>query len=339
MRVLLVKLSSLGDVVHALPAVTDAASALGDLDVHWVVEEAYRDVPALHPAVTRVIPVALRRWRRRWRGALSEVGDCITALRRDDYDLVLDSQGLIKSSVVASVSRGPRAGFDRASAREPIAAIGYRCAVAVAKGQHAIERQRALFAAALGYSPPPTPIDYGVARPPGARAGVVFAHGTTWDNKLWPEPFWIELARRLLRAGAAVTLPWGTVAERDRAARIASGAPGASVADQASLRGMIDLLARSAAVVSVDSGIGHLAAALGVATFALYGPTDAGLTGCRGATVDNLSAQFGCAPCLARRCEYRGEPRYVDGTRIEPACFSTITPERVWQRLTAAGVS
>jgi heptosyltransferase-1 len=337
MRVLLVKLSSLGDVVHALPAVTDAARAVEGLDVHWVVEEAYRDVPSLHPTVTRVIPIALRRWQRHWNDVAAELGECVAALRREAYDLVLDSQGLIKSSVVASVCRGPRAGFDRASAREPIAAIGYRCAIAVAKGEHAIDRQRALFAGALGYPRPTTPIDYGVSRALGPRAGVVLAHGTTWDNKRWPEPFWIELARRLVRAGSAVALPWGSAEERNRARRIANGAPGAVVADRLDLRGMIDLLARSAAVVSVDSGIGHLAAALGVATIALYGPTDANLTGCRGATVANLSAEFGCAPCLARRCEYRGEPRYIDGVRVEPACFSTITPERVWQRLSAAG--
>jgi len=335
MRLLLVKMSSLGDVVHALPAITDATRAIENLDVHWVVEEAYRDIPALHPAVSRVIPIALRRWRRRWHGAVREAGACIAALRRCTYDLVLDSQGLIKSAVVAGVARGPRAGFDRDSAREPIAALGYRRAFAIAKGRHAIDRQRELFAAALGYECPATPLDYGIARSRGTRAGVVLAHGTTWSNKRWPEPFWIDLARRSVAADIPVTLPWGSDDERARAHRIAAAAPGSTVADRLDLRGMIELLARSAAVVSVDSGIGHLAAALGVPTLALYGPTDARLTGCRGATVENLTAQFGCAPCVARRCAYRGAPQFVDAVRVEPACFSTIAPQRVWQRLAA----
>jgi len=333
MRVLLVKLSSLGDVVHALPAVTDASRAIAGLEVHWVVEEAYRDIPSLHPSVTRVIPVALRRWRRRWRDASAEIGNCVTALRRDSYDVVLDAQGLIKSSVVAGVCRGARVGFDRASAREPLASIGYRSGIAVARGRHAIDRQRALFAGALGYECPATPLDYGLPRAQRPRAGVLLAHGTTWANKRWPEPFWIELASRLTHSGVAVTLPWGSAAERECARRIAAAVPGAVVAERTDLRGMIDLLERSAAVVSVDSGIGHLAAALAARTIALYGPTDANLTGCRGTSVENLAASFECAPCLARRCRYRGEPRVVAGARIEPPCFSTITPERVWQRL------
>jgi heptosyltransferase-1 len=335
MRLLLVKMSSLGDVVHALPAVTDAARAIAGLDVHWVVEEAYRDVPALHPAVTRVIPIALRRWRRRWRGASAEIGDCIAALRRDTYDVVLDAQGLIKSSAVAAVCRGVRVGFDRASVREPLAALGYRNGIAVAKGGHAIDRQRALFAGALGYRCPPTPLDYGLTRVQAPRAGVVLAHGTTWDNKRWPEAFWIDLASRLTHGGNSVTLPWGSVAEHERAQRIAARVPGAAVAARTELCGMIDLLARSAAVVSVDSGIAHLASALGVPTIALYGPTDPRLTGCRGASVENISARFECAPCLARRCAYRGEPRLVAGAPVEPPCFSSITPERVWHRLAA----
>ena len=335
MRLLLVKLSSLGDVVHALPAVTDAARAIADLDVHWVVEEAYRDIPVLHPAVTRVIPIALRRWRRRWRAASVEIGDCLAALRHDTYDVVLDAQGLVKSSVVAGVCRGTRVGFDRASAREPLASIGYRRAIRVAKGRHAIDRQRALFAGALGYRCPSTPLDYGLSRANAGRAGVVLAHGTTWDDKRWPETFWIALASRLTHSGVAVTLPWGSDAELECARRIAAGAPGTAVAERTDLRGVIELLGRSAAVVSVDSGIGHLAAALGVPTIALYGPTDANLTGCRGAKVENLTVQFECAPCLSRRCAYRGEPRVVAGERIEPPCFSTLTPERVWQRLGA----
>jgi lipopolysaccharide heptosyltransferase I len=337
---LLVKLSSLGDVVHALPALTDAAKVHAGLEVHWVIEEGYQVIPALHPAVTRVIPIALRRWRHNLRDAGAELRDCVARLRMSSYELVLDAQGLLKSSLVARVCRGTRIGFDRASAREPLAAFGYRRGIAVPKRQHAIDRQRALFAAALEYPVPVDAIDYGIgARRAGSTpdvCGVVLAHGTTWDNKQWPEHFWAELADRALCAGERVTLPWGNADEWQRAQRIAALAPGADVSDRLVLRDVVELLAGSRAVVSVDSGIGHLSAALGVPTVALYGPTDAALTGCRGASVTNLSADFVCAPCLQRRCSYAGEVVEVDGARIEPPCFAQVTPERVWQQLRAS---
>jgi heptosyltransferase-1 len=335
MRVLIVKLSSLGDVVHALPAVTDALRARPGLEVHWAVEEAYAAIPALHPAVARVIPVALRRWRAQPRAIGREIRSALRALRESTYDLIVDAQGLIKSAVVARIARGPVVGFDRSSVREGAAALLYGRGVRVAQALHAIDRQRALFAAALGYASPREPIDYGVARERSGATGLVLAHGTTWDNKRWPQLFWAAIARRCLARGERVTLPWGNDDERRRALEIATLAPGACVADALDLRGITKLLARSAAVVSVDSGIGHLAAALGVPTLALYGPTDAGLTGCRGDRATNLASDFDCAPCRSRRCRYRGEAVFVDGQRIEPPCFARLTPELVWQRLLA----
>ena len=337
MRMLLVKLSSLGDVVHALPAVTDAARAIAGLEVHWVVEEGYQAIPALHPAVTQVIPVAIRRWRRSFGGAVVEIRDCIAQLRTSSYELVLDAQGLIKSALVARIGRGPHAGFDRDSARERVASCGYRYGIPVAKRQHAIDRQRALFAAALAYPQPNDAVDYGITRDRSNASGLVLAHGTTWNNKLWPEHFWADIANRALRAGERVTLPWGSADEQRRAQRIAALAPGADITDRIDLRGMIELLANSGAVVSVDSGIGHLSAALGVPTLALYGPTDAALTGCRGTSVVNLSSGFACAPCLKRRCGYHGDAVFVDAMRIEPPCFARITPDLVWQRLRSTG--
>jgi heptosyltransferase I len=339
MRVLLVKLSSLGDVVHALPAVTDAASAHAGLEVHWVVEEAFQAIPALHPAVTRVIPVAIRRWRHRPIGARGEILGSIRQLRMTSYDRVVDSQGLIKSAIVAGIGRGPLAGFDRHSVRERLAACAYGSGISVPRRQHAIDRQRTLFAGALAYTLPTGAIDYGIRRDRSGAAGLVLAHGTTWANKRWPEHFWADIANRALRGGECVTLPWGDADEYARARRIAALAPGAVVADRLDLRGMIELLGSSGAVVSVDSGIGHLAAALDVPTVALYGPTDTALTGCRGAAVANLAADFACAPCMQRRCGYRGDAVVIDAQRIEPPCFSRITPDVVWRQLRATAAA
>ncbi|HQP68292.1 MAG TPA: lipopolysaccharide heptosyltransferase I, partial [Quisquiliibacterium sp.] len=128
MRLLIVKTSSMGDVIHALPVVTDLVRAVPQVRVDWVVEEGFADLPRLHAAVGEVIPVAVRRWRRTllqartWR----EIGAARARLRAARYDLVLDLQGLVKSAWVARWAGAPIAGFDRSCVREPLAAFAYR---------------------------------------------------------------------------------------------------------------------------------------------------------------------------------------------------------------------
>ncbi len=331
MRVLVVKMSSLGDVVHALPGVTDAARALGDgVRFDWVVEEAFAAIPACHPAVDRVLPIAWRRWRgdlRRHRPALT---DFVRSLRSERYDVVVDAQGLIKSAAVTALARGSvKAGLSRACAREGLAALAYGRRIVVPKGGHAVDRVRRLFAGALDYPAPTGEPDFGLAPAAQPSGRCVLLHGTTWESKHWPERFWIDLARR---AGAdrEVVLPWGDDAERSRAERIAAAAP-ARVLPRGPLAALMAELAGASLVIGVDSGLAHLAAALGVPTLVVYGPTSSALTGCRGARVRNLQAEFPCSPCLARQCRYRGPPQPVDGVAVEPACFATVTPERVWQ--------
>ena len=144
MRVLLVKTSSLGDLIHSFPAITDAARALPGIRFDWLVEESFAEVPQWHPAVARVVPVAVRRWRRGWHRAWKsgELRAFRRDLRQQEYDLVLDAQGLLKSALPALLARGPRAGLDRSSAREGLAALFYQRRLPVARGQHAIERVR-----------------------------------------------------------------------------------------------------------------------------------------------------------------------------------------------------
>lgn len=332
MNVLLIKTSSLGDLVHAFPALTDAHGAIAGLTLDWVVEEAFVPVAQLHPGVRDVIPVALRRWRRE-RGGVAEMHRFLARLRGRRYDLVLDAQGLIKSAFIASLARGPVSGFDRGSARESLASLVYRHGCSVPRDQHAIDRLRALFAAALGYPPASARARSGLQRRPhGDR--LVFLHGTSWANKLWPEPFWRDLAQRATEAGIEVLLPWGTAGERERAQRIAAGT-GAVVADAMSLAVLIDQVAMARGVVTVDSGLGHLAAAFGVPTVAVFGPTDVARTGCRGDAVVNLAATLPCAPCMARTCSYRGPALGWRNQTIEPACFAVNDPEQVFRALMA----
>ena len=290
MRVLIVKTTSLGDVIHTLPAVTDAATARPGLRFDWVVEEPFAEIPAWHPAVDTVLPVALRRWRKTlWRESTrSEWKQFRRELQRGHYDAVIDAQGLLKSAVITRLVQAPRYGLDKDSAREPLASRAYHHAVAVPRDLHAVERTRMLFAAALGYEVPPGRGDYGVRAglKDCARAPVpslLFFHGTARAEKLWPEERWVELAALAGASGYTVWLPWGSDAEQARARRIAERADSAEVLPRLDLKGIASLLMEVDGAVAVDTGLGHLAAALDVPTVSLYGPTQVGLIGAYGA--------------------------------------------------------
>lgn len=334
MNLLLIKTSSLGDLVHTLPALTDAAHALPGLRVDWVVEENFSEIPSWHPTVRWVIPIALRRWRKHplkaWRKG--EPQEFLSFLRRFHYDLVLDAQGLlIKSALVARLARGRRVGLDRRSAREPLSALAYQDRIRVPWGQHAIDRNRQLFAQALGYDCPTGEPEYGLHRllAEGARIErrLLFLHGTTWTTKHWPETHWAGLARRAAAAGYQVRLPWGNAGEKARAERLAAASPGAVVLSPMNLSELANELSVAAGVVGVDTGLCHLAAAMEVPAVTLYGATRPDLTGTRGVGQTQLLADFPCAPCLQRRCTYTGD------TRVEPACYVSLPPELVWDRL------
>ena len=327
-KVLLVKMSSLGDVVHALPAVSDAA--LHGARIDWVVEEAFADIPAAHPGVNQVYAIAWRRWRRELRSARAEMHEFFDALRSQSYDLIIDSQGLIKSALVALMARGKRTGFSFTSAREPWAAFAYERGYRVARGQHAIDRQRQLFAAILDYEPDPMAVSGLEVRGP-RTSQVLLLHGTTWPSKHWPVAMWQRLAGLVRADGFEPVVTWGSAEERARAAEIA--APGdAVILDRAPLHELAQVLGRAAAVIGVDSGLCHYSAALGTPTVGLYGPTSGQLTGCRGVAAGFLQAGTACSPCLSRHCRaYQGDPLTWEGQQIEPPCFATLTPAAVWR--------
>ena len=297
-------MSSLGDVVHALPAVTDASVIGAQID--WVVEEAFADIPALHPGVHRVIPVAWRRWRKNLRASTDEMSAFYRELRAQSYDVVIDSQGLIKSAAVALLTHGARHGFAFTVAREPWSAFAYQHHHAVATGQHAIDRQRRLFAESIGYELPDTRAVSGLESIASTSHQVFLLHGTTWQSKHWPLMMWQALAQQISAQGYDPVVTWGNAQEFERAKAIVS-ASGATLLERQSISELTGRLAKAAAVIGVDSGLAHLSAALGTPTVGLYGPTDAVLTGCRGLRSTCLQAELPCAPCLdkiCRKCDY-----------------------------------
>jgi heptosyltransferase-1 len=333
MRVLLVKTSSLGDVIHTLPALTDAAAALPGLVCDWLVEEAYAEIPGWHPAVRDVIPLGLRRWRGHWRRAVKqgEPQALLARLRRERYDRVIDAQGLIKSGLLTAWTRGPGAGYDWRGAREPVASVLYRRRHAVSRALHAVERSRLLFASELGYASPASAPDYGIrrlGRPSDPKhPHLVFLHATTWPSKHWPALYWAELADLATRAGYRVRLPWYSPEDRLAAEHILAAAGCGELLPREDLTGMAGWLGSAAGVVGVDTGLAHLAAALGTPAVTLYGPSRVELTGALGRRQRNLAVDFPCAPCRRRRCDYTGE------AEVHPACFSTLPPELVWDAL------
>ncbi len=334
MNVLIIKTSSMGDVVHTLPALTDAQRAVPGIRFDWVVEEAYAEIPAWHPAVDKVIPLALRRWRKQlWRSLVSDEWRVFRNLMEErSYDYIIDAQGLIKSALIMSLGHGERCGFDRNSVREPLAALVYQRSYEVAKNMHAVERVRRLFALTLGYPPPTQDEDYGIDKTrftisPTERPYLVFLHGTTWPTKHWPESYWMVLARLCCDAGYDVYLPWGNDTERLRAERIANSAAGTQVLPRMELNQLAGVLAGARAVVGVDTGLAHIAAALAVPSVTLYGATSPQRTGTYGESQTHLCANFRCAPCLKRQCTYTGD------TQVLPACYQTLPPERVWEAL------
>ncbi len=276
----------MGDVIHALPVVSDIRAARPDAVIDWVVEESFADLPRLHPGVADVIPVAIRRWRRAWFSAAfrEERRRARERLAAAPYDLVLDLQGLLKSALVARWARGPRAGFSWRCAREPVASLFYHRRHDVDMSRHAIERLRELAGAALGIrhdAPPvfglkaPALAAVGLDPPGGDRPAAVLLHATSRAEKQWPEESWHALIDRLAASGLVPVLPWGSDAERLAARRLAEGNPAAVVAPRMSLAQCAALLGAARCVVGVDTGLTHLACALDVPTVALFAATPA----------------------------------------------------------------
>jgi heptosyltransferase-1 len=300
--VLFIKTSSLGDVIHQMPAVTEAQRRCPELRFSWVVEEAFAPLVQLHPAVNRVIPIAMRRWRQAplasatWRG----IAGFIRVMRKEEFTHVIDTQGLLfKSALIARFARGCRHGYDAISIRERAAAPIYDVRHCVDVRLHAVWRNRILTGMALGYSPEGD-ADFGLPHWPAPRGRPrygVLLHATARPEKEWPEASWIGLGRALLGhdllghdlpghdlprrdlPGHRLMLPWGTANERLRSERIAAAVPGAIVPEWRPLQALVPLLAGASFVVGVDTGLLHLATALQVPAVAIFADTDPGLTG------------------------------------------------------------
>lgn len=295
-------MSSLGDILHTLPALSDAHREKPSLHFHWLIEENFREIPAWNPAVKKIFSVGLRRWRKtlfKWT-TWKEFKTLIELLRNEKYDLILDAQGLLKSAVFAKLAKGKRIiGFNRRCVRESLASFFYTDTFFSHPHQHAIKRLRALFAFALNYDLPASPPDYRVSNflfPQPiftlSKPLLIFLHGTTKVEKSYPIKNWKTLIHYANKENFHVVLLWGSKLEKKRAENLRQSTS-VTVMPKLNLNEIASLFFNAQGIISVDTGLGHLAAALGVYTLSLYGPTDPHRIGTVGKNQFHLKAKAG----------------------------------------------
>ena len=319
----------MGDMVHSLPAITDAARALPDLQIDWVVDRAFSQVPAWHSAVNEVIASPPRRLSNL---RSQEFWRFVRKLRSRKYDWIVDLQGHWKSAFAAWLAKGKTAGYDRKSVNEWGAHVFYRNHYSVSRNHHSIQRMRALLAQSLNYSFDANSIHYGIDRSrlpanpfDGKEPYLVFIHSTSWESKCWPENYWQELTTQAIRSGFLVALPWGTQAEKSRAERIAGKQLKAVVLPQLSISEKASVITGASGTVGLDTGLSHIAAALDVPSVTLYGATDPFFIGATGKNQAHIASDFECVKCHRSTCTY---PKMQ-----KPACFQNMTPDLVWKSL------
>jgi lipopolysaccharide heptosyltransferase I len=338
-RVLLIKLTSMGDLMHALPAITDATQAIPGIEFDWVVDEAFAEVPSWHPAVNTVIKSAHRRWRKKASHYLlsGELLGFYRQLNAGEYDVMLDAQNNIKSAIITWLRRGKSHGLDKSSAREQPAHWAYAYHHTINRSQHAITRQRQLFARALGYTAPTTPPIHGVDHsrmlvPEMAlpERYLLFVHNASWTTKLWPEQHWLQLIEQATQAGFHVLLPCGNDEEYQRAQHLAKDNSHAHALPKLSLTHIAGIIKNAAGTVCCDTGLAHLASMLDIPSVSLYGPTDHKLIGAMGLNQFHAiadSQHFHCAPCYKKLCNFNADQAPLS------ACMLSLTPDLVWKQL------
>jgi heptosyltransferase-1 len=303
-RVLIIKTSSLGDIVHTLPAINDASLAIPDIKFDWIIEENFSEIPTLNDQIDQIIPVSIRKWRKnllKFRTS-KDFSELKRKLSLHHYDAIIDAQGLLKSAWLASKAFGNRYGFDWASAREPLASIFYHRRINVPKDIHAVERIRILFSKSLGYVLNSSEGNFNLTYDQGNDKYVILMHGTTWFSKHWPEESWIKLSCLLSKSDYKVVLLWGNDQEKARAERIAKNSE-ANVLPKMKLTDIVSLIAKATGCISVDTGLGHLSSAMGKPTLGIYGPTNPVLTGLYGSRRQNFLSDFPCL-CMSKKCPF-----------------------------------
>ena len=277
-KILLIRMSSMGDLIHTLPVISDIHQHYPEAQIDWVAEEAFAAIPSFHPCVNTIIPIAWRRWRRQLlqRQAWRQMAAFKAQLQAQHYDAVIDTQGLLKSALVGKMARGPLYGMNSACVRERLALPFYDTCLAVPKGLHVVQRNRVIAGMALGYTPD-TPVHYGLkalACAPDWQPQQPYAvclTATARAAKEWPEAHWVSIAQRLHQQGLQTIWPWGSAAERARCQRIVAALGAGLIAPaRLDLTQAAGLMQQAKLVLGVDTGLTHLGNAMETPTVAIF---------------------------------------------------------------------
>ncbi|PCH63966.1 MAG: lipopolysaccharide heptosyltransferase I [Gammaproteobacteria bacterium] len=338
MKVLIIKLTSMGDLMHALPALTDAAKVYPDIEFDWVVDQAFSDVPLWHPNVRRVIKTAHRQWRKQpitaWQDG--RLPTFYQELNAHDYDVIIDLQSNLKSAIVSWLRKGEVHGLDKKHCREKPAHWAYKHHYQVELKQHSIEKLRELMAKALDYDKPNTVADYGVELTQYSLPDLefelperylMFVHNASWLTKLWPLLSWQALVEKAVEQGYSVLLPCGNDEEYQRAQQIAQVSEHAYALPRLSLNDMAALTQKAHGAVCSDTGLAHLAAVANLPTVTIYGATDTQLIGTYGQQQHHIISDLDCSPCYKRLCPLD------NAEQGQPVCMANIDADSVWHRL------
>ena len=282
----------MGDVIHNLPIIADIHAEFPEANIDWVVEESFKDILKLNPNINKIIPVAIRRWRKRLfsQNTWQEIKAFKSQLQAKEYDYIIDTQGLLKSAFIACFAKGKRCGQGPSTAREWLAGFFYHHCFSVSRSQHAVDQNRQLTAIALNYRAPTSAPHYGLKRADLAQKlgiqlpekYVMVFHATSRDSKLWPVGHWVSLGLLLAKHGVRLCLPWANTVEKSRANIIATHVPQSVVLPKSNLAELAQITAGAQAAVGVDTGLIHLAVAMDLPSIAIYTDTHPDLNGAYG---------------------------------------------------------
>jgi heptosyltransferase-1 len=285
-RILIIKTSSLGDVIHCLPVVNDIKYFVPDSSIDWLVDESFADIPGLHPEIHSVITISLRTWKKNLRKETTWTGlyKAIKAIRQEYYDIVIDFQGLLKSAFFTLFAHGDIHGFDKASIREAAASYFYKHTHTVSKQIHAVVRNRELAAKCFQYDPMDHPAHFGleihnITNFNLSERYVVLIHGSSKKTKQWPIAHWQKIVQFFNVLGLRVLLPWGNLEEYEISKILRKTSTNCLVLPKMRISDLANIISSAKCVVGVDSGLTHLANALGIPTIGLYMDSNPYLTG------------------------------------------------------------
>lgn len=335
MRLLFVKLSSMGDIFHSYFALSDFRAQYPNAQLDWLVDDQFSELARWHKAVDTVYTVPLRAYKKKpTAGAKQSLKNAISELRPLNYDLILDAQGLLKSALLARKANGPIAGYHFSSCREPLASLFYKRRYSISKSLHAITRTRQLMALSNGYQKqlaslpnmglPVTNWDKPKVAP--KRFGIIFP-GTSWPTKHWVDEHWKILVQKLASSNFPIMIGWGTQGEYSRSLYIAAENPNVIVPPQClSLTEMAQWIAHSSWVIGVDTGFTHLASTMNKPVIGLFGPTSSEQTGVLGENSHNIDTELPCRPCRKKHCR-------LSKIKEEAVCMKLISTDQIIQRL------